>query len=167
MPTHNDRVREEFTRQADEYAQAPLIRDPERIERLVRAVNPAADARVLEIATGPGHVAMAFARVAREVVGIDLTDAPLEIAERARREHGLANLSFRRGDAERLPFGDGEFDVVVCRFAVHHFEHPDRMLAEMSRVCRTGGTVAIEDLIASEDPERAGYHNRFERLRYT
>ncbi len=66
-----------------------------------------------------------------------------------------------------LPFADGEFDVVVCRFAVHHFENPAIVIAEMARVCRVGGTVAVEDLISSEHPERAEYYNRFERLRDT
>ncbi len=166
-PTHKDLIREEFTRQATEYAAAPVIRDEAHIERLVRAVDPAPDARVLEVATGPGYIAMAFAKVAREVVGVDLTEAPLKIAEQKRAERGLNNVSFRTADAENLPFGDGEFDVVVCRFAVHHFENPRRVLGEMARVCRVGGTIGIEDMVASEHPKRADYHNRFERLRDT
>jgi len=167
-PRHKDLVREEFTRQANEYAVAPMIRDLDHIERLVNAVGPSPDARVLEVATGPGHVAMAFAKVAREVIGVDLTEAPLKIAERMRAERGLDNVSFRIGDVEaRLPFGDQEFDVVVCRFAVHHFENPAVVIAEMARVCRVDGTVAVEDLISSEHPERAEYYNRFERLRDT
>ncbi len=123
---------------------------------------------MLEVATGPGHVAMAFAAVCREVVGVDLTEAPLKIAERMRAERGLTNVSFQKGDVEsRLPFKDGEFDVVVCRFAVHHFAAPEKVIAEMARVCRADGLVAIEDLIASEQPERAAYYNEFERLRDT
>lgn len=164
---HKDLVREEFTRQASEYAKAPVIRDEAHIERLVRAVNPAPHARVLEVATGPGYIAMAFAREAREAIGVDLTEAPLQIAERARVERGICNVSFRVADAENLPFADGEFDIVVCRFAVHHFENPRRVLGEMARVCRVGGTVAVEDMVASEHPARAEYHNRFERLRDT
>ncbi|MGH7780147.1 MAG: class I SAM-dependent methyltransferase [Candidatus Binataceae bacterium] len=164
---HKDLVREEFTRQADEYAAAPMIRDAEHIAMLIRTVAPAADARVLEVATGPGHVALAFAKVCREVVGVDLTIAPLTIARRMRDERGITNAHFELGDADRLPFGDGEFDVVVCRFAVHHFDQPEKVIAEMARVCRPGGTVAIEDLISSEDPARAEYYNAFERLRDT
>ncbi len=165
---HKDKVREEFTRQANDYAAAPMIRDADHIEKLVNAVGPRSDARVLEIATGPGHVAMAFAKVAREVIGVDLTAAPLKIAERMRTERGLHNVSFRQGDVEaRLPFGDNEFDVVVCRFAVHHFENPAAVIGEMARVCRIDGTVAVEDLISSEHPARAEYYNRFERLRDT
>src|SRR5579862_3040475 len=167
-PQHKDLVREEFTRQANDYAAAPMIRDADHIEKLVTIVAPRPDARVLEIATGPGHVAMAFAKVAREVVGVDLTEAPLKIAEKMRAERGLKNLSFRHGDVEaRLPFGDGEFDVVVCRFAVHHFENPAKVIGEMARLCRVDGTVAIEDLISSEHPARAEYYNRFEQLRDT
>jgi ubiquinone/menaquinone biosynthesis C-methylase UbiE len=163
---HKDKVRAEFTRQAPAYAEAPVIKDPLHLQKLIDAVKPAPTDRVLEIATGPGHVALAFARVCREVIGVDLTEAPLKIAERMRAERGLANVRFQQGDVEaRLPFTDGEFDVVVCRFAVHHFEHPEKVLEEMSRLCRVGGTVAIEDMIASEHPERAAYHNRFEQLR--
>ncbi|WP_414643447.1 class I SAM-dependent methyltransferase [Candidatus Binatus sp.] len=143
---HKDLVREEFTRQANDYATAPAIRDAEHLRKLVEIVAPPAGARVLEVATGPGHVAMAFAPVCREVVGIDLTDAPLKIAEKMRAERGLANVSFQKGDVEsRLPFKDGEFDVVVCRFAVHHFAFPVKVISEMARVCRADGLVAVED----------------------
>jgi ubiquinone/menaquinone biosynthesis C-methylase UbiE len=162
---HKAVVQEEFTRQADAYAAAPLIVDPARLSRLVHAVAPTPDARLLEVATGPGHVALAFAPYCREVVGLDLTEAPLVIAERTRLERGLSNTRFQTGDAEQLPFERGGFDVVVCRFAYHHFEDPPLVLGEMSRACRAGGTVAVEDIIVSEHPERAAYHNRFENLR--
>src|SRR5262249_44176910 len=147
VPDHNQVVREEFTRQAVAYAANPSIADPERIARLVQAVSPTSDARVLEVATGPGYVAMGFAAIAREVVGIDLTEAPLAIAEQRRQEQGLHNVRFQLADAARLPFADGEFDVVVCRLAFHHFAEPPRMLSEMVRVCTPHGTVAVEDIV--------------------
>lgn len=162
---HKAVIRREVTRQAAAYAGNPAIADPERIARLVEAVAPPRDARVLDVAAGPGFVALGFAAVCREVVGLDLTAAPLAIAESARRERHLTNLRFECGDAEDLPFDDGAFDAVVCRFTFHHLEDPARALSEMARVCRVGGTVAVEDLIASEYPERAAYHNRVEQLR--
>ncbi len=116
---------------------------------------------------GPGHVAMALAARCREVIGVDLTPAPIAIANRLSRERGLTNVHFQVGEADRLSFGDAEFDVVVCRFAFHHFEHPAAILAQMVRVCRAGGVVAVEDLYASENPARAAYNNRVERLRDT
>jgi ubiquinone/menaquinone biosynthesis C-methylase UbiE len=161
---HKNTVRDEFTRQADAYATAPVITDAERISRLINAINPSPDSRALEIATGPGHVAMALAARCREVVGIDLTPAPLAIANRLSRERGVTNVRFQLGEADRLAFADGEFDLVVCRFAVHHFENPPAIVGEMVRVCRPGGIVAIEDVFASEQPARAAYYNRIERL---
>jgi ubiquinone/menaquinone biosynthesis C-methylase UbiE len=167
LMSHKDKVREEFTRQAEAFAGLRELHSRERIERLVNAINPAPDARALEIATGPGHVAMALAERCREVVGVDITDAPLAIAERTRRERGIANIRFQRADADQLPFGNAEFEIVLCRFAFHHFEDSAIPLREMTRVCRGGGRVAVEDLAASEIPERAEFYNRFERLRDT
>ena len=162
---HNQVVREEFTRQADAYAAAPVITDAERLARLVRAIDPREYHRAVEVATGPGYVAMALAERCREVVGLDLTPAPIAIAERTSRERGLTNVRFEVGDAEHLPFEDGAFDIAVCRFAFHHFERPENVLKEMVRVVRGGGTVAIEDLFSSEFGERSAHMNGVERLR--
>lgn len=163
--SHKDTVREEFTRQAESFAAVGVLHNRERLDRLVNAINPAPDARALEIATGPGHVGMAMAARCREVVAVDITDAILAVAERARRERGLANVRFQRADADRLPFADGEFDIVFCRFAFHHFEDPAVALREMARVCRVDGRIAVEDLAASELPERAAFQDQVERLR--
>jgi ubiquinone/menaquinone biosynthesis C-methylase UbiE len=162
---HKAVVQDAFTRQAEVYAVTPTVADPARIARLVEAVAPAPESRVLEVACGPGFLALAFAQRCREAVGLDLTDAPLAIAERNRQERGLANVRFQRGDAELLPFADGEFDVAICRLAFHHFEEPGRVLREMARVCRPQGKVAVEDLVSSEHRARSDYQNRFERLR--
>src|ERR1700682_1148527 len=161
---HHDRIRLEFSKQAVLYSQNASIRDSARLERLVQAVSPAKDASVLDIATGPGCVALAVAEVCREVIGVDLTPRMLELAESHRRSRKLSNASFQRGTAEKLPFPARRFDVVVSRLALHHFRVPARVIAEAVRVCRPGGTVAIEDLVASEHPKRAAYQNRVEKL---
>jgi ubiquinone/menaquinone biosynthesis C-methylase UbiE len=164
---HKDKVRDEFTRQAEAFAALRELHSRERIAHLVNTINPSPESRALEIATGPGHVAMALAERCREVFGVDLTDAPLAIAERARSQRGLANVAFQHADAEQLPFAAAEFDIVLCRFAFHHFEDAAVPLREMTRVCRTGGRIAVEDLAASEIPDRAAFYNHFERLRDT
>lgn len=165
MSQHNKTVRESFTAQAQAFAATPWIADAEHAAKLVAAAQASANDRVLDVATGPGYVAEAFARVSREVVGIDLTDALLNIAEARRRERSIRNLSFRSGDVHQLPFPDGDFSIVVCRLAVHHFENPERVLREMVRVCRPRGVVLVEDIIASEHPGRAAHQNRIEKLR--
>ncbi len=162
---HAKLIQREFTRQATAYAANPTIIDSDWAGRLVQAVEPTPDSRVLDVATGPGYVALAFATVAREVVGVDLTDAPLAIARKNQAERGLENVSFESADATQLPLADGSFDVAVCRLAFHHLDSPRQVLSEMVRVCRPGGKIALQDMIASEQADRADYYNHWERLR--
>ena len=165
MTQHNDVVRESFTTQAKAFASNPWVTNEERIRRLVASARLKGDERVLDIATGPGYIAEAFGRGAREVIGVDLTAAMLAIGEERTRQNGLSNVSFRIGDAQNLPFERENFDVVVCRLALHHMQEPGRVVSEMARVCRVGGTVLVEDIFASEHAERAEYQDRWEKLR--
>ena len=165
MAQHNDVIRESFTTQAEDFAANPWVIDEERMQRLVAAARLTGNERVLDLATGPGYIAEAFARVAREVVGVDLTDAMLAIARERTKARGISNLKFRAADAQNLPFEKETFDLVVCRLALHHFEEPLSLLSEMTRVCSAGGMVVVEDIYASEHPERAAYQDRWEMLR--
>src|SRR5882762_6325904 len=141
MAQHNDVVRESFTIQAKAFASNPWVTNEERIRRLVASALLKGHERVLDIATGPGYIAEAFARDAREVVGVDLTAAMLAIGEERTKQNGMSNVSFRMGDAQNLPFERESFDVVVCRLALHHMQEPVRVVREMALVCRTAGTV--------------------------
>ena len=114
---------------------------------------------VLDVAAGTGHVSRRLAPKVRTVVALDATRAMLEQG----RAQAPDNVLFVQGDAERLPFLDDSFDVVVTRFAVHHFEDPRVQLGEMRRVLRPGGRLAVADLIAH--PEAAETQNRLETLR--
>lgn len=165
MSKHNQIVQQSFTERAEAYAKTSWVTDEERIARLVAAAQPKRDDHVLDVACGPGHIAEAFSHVCREVIGVDLTDAPLAIAEERRRAREITNLSFRACDVQHLPFRGEEFDIVVCRLGMHHFEQPLKVLTEMTRVCRVGGNVVVEDIMASEHPERAAFHNRCEVIR--
>ena len=111
---------------------------------------------MLDVAAGTGHLARRLAPSVRAVVAVDATAAMLEQG----REHLPPNVIAMRGDAAALPFLDRSFDIVVSRFAVHHFERPEVALAEMRRCLRPGGRLAIADLVADHEEQ-----NRLERLR--
>ena len=162
---HNEVVRESFTTQATAFAANPWVSDERRIDRLVSAARLTGAERVLDIATGPGYIAEAFAKNSREVLGMDLTEAMLAIACARTEEHGVKNISFHAGDAQKLPFDEGEFDVVVCRLALHHVQQPAKVVSGMSRVCRRDGIVLVEDIYASEHSARAAYQDRWEIMR--
>ncbi|HEX9295041.1 MAG TPA: methyltransferase domain-containing protein [Polyangiaceae bacterium] len=100
--------------------------------------------RVLDVATGTGSQAIAFAKSAGEVVGIDLSEAMLRIA---RKKNRAANLKFQRADATELPFEDESFDIACVSFALH--EMPDsvreRAVKEVVRVTKPNGTIVVVD----------------------
>ena len=158
-------VRQEFSKQAVSFEDPTYsFADRRLIEWILTHVPPRPGEVVLDVAGGTGIVARAFASTAAQAVVIDLTRAMLETGKREADAAGVRNVLFLEGDAAALPFLDESFDLVTCRFAVHHFEHPARQLAEMARVCRAGGRVAIVDLVAF-DEALAAEHDRLERLR--
>ena len=107
-------------------------------DRLLDAAAVGPGTRVLDIATGPGHLAARAAERNARVVGIDLADAMLE---QARSRH--AGIEFRRGDAESLPFVDASFDAAVAGFVLLHLARPEQAVAEAVRVLAPGGRAAF------------------------
>ena len=103
-------------------------------------------ARVLEVAPGPGYLAIEIARLGRFAVsGLDISRTFVEIASDNARRAGVP-VDFRRGDVGQIPFEAGSFDLIVCQAAFKNFSEPVRALDEMHRVLRQGGSAVILDL---------------------
>jgi ubiquinone/menaquinone biosynthesis C-methylase UbiE len=165
MDEHNATIVEQFTLQADAFAAAAPIRDDQALKLLVDRCGAGPLDDVLDVACGPGLVVGAFAEVAKSATGIDLTEAMISKGRALVASKNLANASFAQGDVYSMPFGDASFSIVTSRYAFHHFTEPARALQEMVRVCRPGGRVAVMDMIASEDRQKAERFNQMEKLR--
>jgi SAM-dependent methyltransferase len=113
-------------------------------DHVVRSAGIRAGERVLDIACGTGNTAlMARARGAL-VTGVDLTPQLLDIARRRAADAGYHDIAWREGDAENLPFADGAFDVVVSSCGLMFAPDQQRVAAEVARVTRPGGRIAIQ-----------------------
>jgi SAM-dependent methyltransferase len=108
------------------------------IEPLLDAASVAAGTRVLDVATGPGHVAGHASRRGARAVGVDIAQAMVELA---RQLH--PGLDFRQADAQALPFADACFDAVVGNFAILHLGRPEHAVAEFVRTLTPGGALAL------------------------
>lgn len=103
-------------------------------------------ARVLEVAPGPGFLAIEIARSGEfHVTGLDISRTFVQIAADNARKAGVT-IDFRQGDVARMPFASESFDLVVCQAAFKNFTLPHTALAEMHRVLRAGGTAVIQDM---------------------
>jgi ubiquinone/menaquinone biosynthesis C-methylase UbiE len=153
MGEHGEVVRREFERQAPTFEAKDSFFGGRGLTRWVDSHLPlTGDELVLDVAGGAGHLSRGIARRARQFVVFDLTREMLEVGRRAADEAGIRNVLYQQGDATALPFVDGSFDLVVSRFAVHHFPDPEPVLAEMARVCRPGGHVVAIDMVVEAGP---------------
>jgi ubiquinone/menaquinone biosynthesis C-methylase UbiE len=106
-----------------------------------------ANTRVVDVGTGTGFVAVGLAGRARSVIGVDNSPAMLSVAADNVAECGLGNVSLISGEIDQLPLDNNSVDVAVANMVLHHAPDPAAMVAEMARVVRPGGTVAITDEI--------------------
>lgn len=160
---HHDLIVDQFTRQAEPFAQAQTIQNPQAFEGIVKAAQAGPADTVLDVACGPGLLACTFARMVRHAVGVDITPAMLDQARKNQQQLGLNNVSWQLGDVLSLPYPDHHFSIVASRFVFHHLLDPLAVLKEMKRVCKPGGRVVVADM--SPRPEKADALNAMEKLR--
>jgi ubiquinone/menaquinone biosynthesis C-methylase UbiE len=111
---------------------------------MARQLAPGAS--VLEVAPGPGYLAIALAKLgAYSIVGLDISDTFVRMANDNARREG-ADVEFRKGDAAAMPFAADSFDAIVCRAAFKNFTQPAKALDEMYRVLKAGGFACVIDL---------------------
>jgi len=158
-------VQAQFGRAATAYVHSRGHAEGDDLERIVELARATPDDAVLDIATGGGHTALAFAPHVREVVATDLTAQMLAAAEAFVRGQGVSNVRFEHADAEALPFADASFDIVTTRIAPHHFPNPQQYVREVARVLRPGGRFVLDDNMAPDDAELSAFMNRFEQWR--
>ena len=159
----HDATRERFAITAERVAALQDARAAELEQQVVRFVAPTGDERVLDSGTGAGALAFALAPHVREVVAVDLVPELLE--QGRKRGAGFPNVTFVEGDATKLPFELGSFDLAASLRTLHHIARPELAVAQLTRVTRQRGRVLVVDQIAPVDPLAALELNAFERAR--
>jgi len=154
-------IREEYRIQAPSWGAYDIDDD---LRWVVGQIPLSPSDRVLDVAAGTGLFGRALAHAVSNVTAVDITPEMIGQGRKRAKQDGILNLEWQLGSAEALPFADESFDVVMSRYAIHHFADPQAVLNEMSRVCKSGGLVVNVDMVANEDRDIGTYQNAVERM---
>ena len=169
-------VQQQFGAHAAAYATSTVHAKGASLGRLVELVEPQKAWHALDIATGAGHTAAAFAPHVAHVIASDLTPEMLDEARKLAAAKGFANMETAPADAEALPFDARQFDLVTCRIAPHHFPDIADFVGRGLARLKPGGTFALVDNIAPDEESTPGFtaaelrdaaraYNAFEKIR--
>jgi SAM-dependent methyltransferase len=141
-----ERQRSEWAARAESYARRAVAVNAPFAEALVATVAPVSGARVLDVATGPGIVAVEAAKrvgPSGSVLATDLVPEWVSYVDEAAKAAGVTNITFTPMPAEALTLPDAAFDVVLCQFGLMFVASPVTALREMRRVLRPGGKLGV------------------------
>ncbi|MDO4491245.1 MAG: class I SAM-dependent methyltransferase [Lachnospiraceae bacterium] len=129
--------------------------DQEHLRSILEFVNVAPDMKILDLGCGTGYLSfpLACANANATVVGLDIVTETLKDNEQRAKEQGITNLSFVSYDGMTFPFEDQTFDLIVSRYALHHFPDIEYSLKEISRVLKKNGRFFLSDPRPNEDDE--------------
>jgi len=160
-----EQVKQQFGAVAEAYVNSSFHANGPDLALLVESAGLTGNETVVDLGCGPGHTAMACARKAGRVIGIDVTPEMIVAAAALATQRGLTNVEFRVGNVESLPFVSGTVDVVTSRVSAHHYNDVAKALSEAHRVLKPGGMLLVSDTVAPEQAVLDTFFNTVEILR--
>lgn len=140
--------------------------DDKHLKLLTELVHPNKGDIILDIGTGNGYVAFALASLKKncKVIGMDIVAATLERNKQKAQKLNYSNLEFLTYDGKRFPFEDNSLDIIVTRYALHHFPNLLDSFLEMFRVLKKGGRLVISDPTPNKN-DLDGFVDRFMQIK--
>lgn len=153
----NQVVKEQFDKQAENFANWSVSRNVEYLNGYFDFCDIQETDNLLDVACGPGEFTIFASKRITQATGIDISENEIKIAKQLALDFGLTNVIFDCRDVENLSYPDNSFSVVSCKSAFHHFINPDKVFKEMKRCCENEGKICIQDIRAYDD----GYVNQY------
>ena len=152
-----------FNSNSQNYATSAVHQRSPTIDRLHALLVGEPVEAVCDIGCGAGHLGLSFAGRARRIVLVDPAPNMLAAARQLAAERDVP-VETCQSRAEDIPLSSGQFDLVCSRLAAHHFSDIGASVAQMARIARPGGSVAIIDHHGDDDPEADEFNHRLELL---
>ncbi|MBQ8555974.1 MAG: methyltransferase domain-containing protein [Clostridia bacterium] len=135
---------------------AGIIRDDRHLALLLGMLNVQENSSILDLGTGNGYLAFPLAaqHPSVQVCGLDIAPEAIARANVTAQEQGLVNARFLAYDGLHFPFAPASFDLIVTRYALHHFPQPDAMLSALHSLLKPGGHILVADPMAHGNDDR-------------
>jgi ubiquinone/menaquinone biosynthesis C-methylase UbiE len=158
-------AQEQFGRQSQRYGTGHILQNVEDVRHALAKILLPRGSKALDVATGAGHTGLFLAQQGFDVVLTDIAQPMLDRAAQTAAERGLS-IKTAQHPAEKLPYENESFDLVICRVAAHHFSSPQRFVAEAARVLKTGGFfIVIDGTVMDDNSEAEEWAHSVEKLR--
>lgn len=131
-------------------------KDDKHLESIIKFLQITEEMKILDLGTGTGYLAFAIAEKypQSEITGLDIVESTLDENSRRAAQKGVKNISFKSYDGIKFPFADSSFDMVVSRYALHHFPAIGNTFQEISRVLKNTGTLFLSDPAPNDTDEQ-------------
>jgi ubiquinone/menaquinone biosynthesis C-methylase UbiE len=156
-------VKRQFDIQAQNFSNWSVTKNEEYMQAYFEFIGMEKEDELLDVACGTGDFPVFCARRIKGVHGIDISDGMIDLAHKLARSNGLFNIAFECHDVEHIPCASNSFSVVACRSAFHHMENCSAVFKEMLRCCRSNGRLAVQDIMAYDDPKVNSFFESLER----
>lgn len=145
-------AKESFDRILDNQKYASIIRDDKHLAVILNLVKEGQYRTILDIGTGTGYLAFPLANAFPQatVYGIDIAETIMEKNNEIVKESGIDNLVFQSFDGLKYPFDEESIDLIVTRYAFHHFPNVTDAICQMHKILAKGGKVLISDPMTNE-----------------
>lgn len=158
-------AQQQFAKQSQRYGKGHVLENVDDVREALARIPLPPRARVLDVATGAGHTAFCLAGLGHDVLAADLAAPMLERVNEGAAQRGLS-IATQQHAAENFPHASGEFDLVTCRVAAHHFSSPADFVRETARVLKPGGYfLLIDGSVADDEPEAEEWLHALEKWR--
>jgi ubiquinone/menaquinone biosynthesis C-methylase UbiE len=160
----NEIIKMQFNIQAQKFSNWSVTRNDEYHRDYFEFCGINTKDRLLDVACGTGEFALFCAPKVKSVVGIDISQGMIDVANRQAKDQHIANVQFICHEVENIPLESDQFSIVVSKSAFHHFSAYDAVIGEMIRCCTKGGRISIQDIVVYENDNLNNYFEELEKL---